>query len=33
MVLDAMREVVFLGARMGITNYATVSTTSIERLL
>jgi acyl homoserine lactone synthase len=33
MALDAMREIVVFGDRMGITNYATVTTTAIERLL
>ena len=33
MALDAMREIVIFGDRMGITNYATVTTTAIERML
>jgi acyl homoserine lactone synthase len=33
LALDAMREIVRFGDAMGITNYVTVTTTSIERLL
>lgn len=33
MALDAMREIVTFGDRMGITHYVTVTTTAIERLL
>jgi acyl homoserine lactone synthase len=33
LALDAMREIVLFGDRMGITNYVTVTTVSIERLL
>ena len=33
MALDAMREIVIFGDRMGITHYVTVTTVAIERLL
>jgi acyl homoserine lactone synthase len=33
LALDAMREIVSFGDRMGITHYVTVTTTAIERLL
>ena len=33
MALDAMREIVNFGDRMGITHYVTVTTVAIERLL
>lgn len=33
LALDAMREIVIFGDRMGITHYVTVTTTAIERLL
>ena len=33
LALEAMREIVNFGDRMGITHYATVTTTAIERLL
>ena len=33
MALDAMREIVSFGDRMGVTHYVTVTTTAIERLL